>query len=71
MIQTFIQMRNERTMFLDTKTNKKYRIEKVFSEHNTNHIRVLYLISEDGRTKAQMTDNFFNFLVETKQFIKQ
>ncbi len=69
--KTFIQMRNDRTPFLDIKTNKVYRIDKIISEHNTNHIRVLLMVSNDGKHKPQYSDYFFEFLLQTKQLIMQ
>jgi hypothetical protein len=71
MNKTFIQMRNDRTTFLDLKTNKVYRIEKIISEHNINHIRVLLMVSNDGKHKPQYSDYFFDFLLQTKQLIIQ
>jgi len=68
---TIIQMRNERTIFLDTKLSKQFYIDKIYSEHKINHVKVIYMKSICGKHKAQFTDVYFDYLVNTKQLIKQ
>ena len=67
---TLIQMREQRTLFLDKRTEKTYYINNLYSEHEVNHIRVIYLVSTDGKHKQQFSDYYFFHLLHLNQ-IKQ
>lgn len=67
---TLIQMREQRTLFLDKRNEKTYYINNLFSEQKVNHIRVIYLVSTDGKHKQQFSDYYFFYLLYVNQ-IKQ
>lgn len=67
---TLIKKRNEAVLFYDIKTQLNYKITKLFSEHEVNHITVIYLSAVNGKHKQQFSDYYFRQLIEDKQIIE-
>jgi hypothetical protein len=67
---SLIKMRELKTMFFDCKLQKTYIINKLVSDYDVNHVRVIYLVSIDGTHKQQFTDFYFFSLLQIGQ-IKQ
>ena len=62
---TFIQMREQQTLFYDNIMQKTYFIKNIVSEHEINHVRVLYLESTDGTHKQSFSDFYFFALLDS------
>lgn len=67
---SLIKMRELKIMFYDCKIQKTYIINKLISDYNVNHVRVIHLVSTDGSHKQQFTDGYFFTLLQLGQ-IKQ
>jgi len=67
---TLIQMREQQTLFYDTVMEKTYYIKNIISEHEVNHVRVIYLISTDT-TSTQSFSDFYFFQLLSDGSIKQ
>jgi hypothetical protein len=67
---SLIKMRELKTLFFDYKLQKTYTINKLVSDYDVNHVRVIYLVSTDGTHKQQFTDFYFFSLLQIGQ-IKQ
>jgi len=67
---TLIQMREQKILFFDNKHRNTYFIKNMVSEHEVNHIRVIYLVSTDGRHSQSFSDYYF-FQLLSSGSIKQ
>jgi hypothetical protein len=67
---SLIKMYVLKTMFFDCKLQKTYFINKLISDYDVKHVRVIYLVSTDGTHKQQFTDFYFFSLLQIGQ-IKQ
>ena len=63
------QLHLRSNVIYDIKLNKGFIINKIYSEQVVSHCRVIYLISLNGGTKQQFTEEYFNKLVSNGQLI--
>jgi len=56
-------------VIFDTKLKKGFLIYKIWSDQKITHCRVIYMVSINGNTKQQLTEDFFIKLVMSGHFI--
>jgi hypothetical protein len=63
------QLYLHRNVIFDTKLHKGFFIYQIFSDQKVTHCRVIYMISFNGNTKQQFTEDYFIKLVMCGQLI--